>query len=155
MPLYNQSIPIRTTGEAWAFLEPAQNPSKARLDHVMLKKAGAGVQLSYPKGQIIHQKDDGTNEWAKKGTAGYTGPVRVLKYPVIIDEYGNWQYGSTWYTQGSEMMRDSTEVYREGEFFTQDLVGTPDITTGRLVRGNYTNGILALGEGTAAVDAVV
>lgn len=119
----SQNTVIRTLGGHWDFLEPAIDPNSARTIHGKLKAAGAGVTLTYPMGQIVRQKDDGTNEWAKQGTSGYNGPARIMKYPMTIDENGNWQYGSTFYVNAGEAFEGSSEMYYQGKFKCQDLVG--------------------------------
>lgn len=144
-----QNTPIRTTGRTWDFLEPAMHPNQARTDHGVLLAAGAGATIVYPKGQVLCQKDDGTNVWAKVGTAGYTGPKRVLKYPVVVDEFGRYQFGATFYAVGNETFEGSIDFYYQGFFKTQDLVGlTTDAimnTVGRLIRGTRLAGIIELG----------
>lgn len=114
--------------QAWAFLEPAINPSVARLMHGKLKAAGVGQKLAYAMGQVVRQKTDGTNEWAKLGTAGYAGPCRIVKYPVIVDENGYWQYGGTWVT-GHDTFETTVALYYQGFFKTQDLHGTAEVQT--------------------------
>lgn len=140
-----QNTPIRTTGAAWQFQEPAMNPNHARTDNGKLLAAANGQYLVYPKGQILCQKDDGTNVWAKKGTAGYAGPVRILKYAVVVNDAGKYQFGDTWYQNGGDIFEDSVDFYYQGFFFCQDLTGTKDASVGRLVRGSYSVGMLELG----------
>jgi hypothetical protein len=86
-----QNVAIRTSGAQFDFLEPAMVPDYARTDHVTVPNAGAGLFVTYLKGQILRQKDDGTNVFAKDGTAGYTGPVRVVKYTFTINDAGQRQ----------------------------------------------------------------
>lgn len=148
-----QNTAIRTTARTWDFLEPAMNPEYARTDHGVLIVAGAGLTVVYPKGQILCQKDDGTNVWAKIGTAGYAGPKRVLKYPVTVNELGQYQYGATFFTTGNEIFEGSVDFYYQGFFKCQDLVGldgTTQPTVGRLIRGTFTTGIIELGAAPVA-----
>ena len=118
-----QNTAIRTTGRSWDFLEPAIDPNSARTIHNVLVAAASDTTVSYPAGQVIRQKDDGTNEWAKQGTSGYNGPARLIKYPVIVNDEGDWQYGDTWYTEGNEIFENSMEAYYQGKFKCQDVVG--------------------------------
>lgn len=148
-----QNTAIRTTGTQWDFLEPAMVPNLARTDHIKIVASGAGTFVTYPKGQILCQKDDGTNVFAKKGTAGYTGPHRILKYPVIVNDAGYHQLGGTWYTEGNDIFEGSVDAYYQGFFKCQDLTGTKDETVGRLVRGDYTTGILELGAASPVAAA--
>jgi hypothetical protein len=144
-----QNVAIRTSGAQFDFLEPAMVPDYARTDHVTVPNAGAGLFVTYLKAQILRQKDDGTNVFAKDGTAGYTGPVRVVKYTFTINDAGQRQLGSTFYVNVSESTFEGSEdVYYQGFFKCQDLVGTVDATVGRLVRGTYVTGILELGAAT-------
>lgn len=148
-----QNTPIRTTGRRWDFLEPAIDPQSARTIHGKLVAAGAGTTVAYPAGQIVCQKDDGTNVWAKKGTSGYAGPDRLIKYPVIVNESGYWQYGDTWHTVGDETFEGTVAMYYQGKFKVQDLTGTKDEKLGRLISGTYTAGIVELGAAVPAVPA--
>lgn len=127
----SQNVPIRTTGARWQFLEPAINPEYARTIHGKLKAAGAGLYIIYPKGQALRQKTGGANEWAKDGTAGYTGPVRLLKYPAIVDENGKWQLGATWFAPGPGVTigETSVDMYWRGVFKCQDIVGSSEVQT--------------------------
>lgn len=106
----------------WDFLEPSRNPDWARTDHIKLVSAIAGTKIVYSIGQVVRQKNDGTNEFAKQGTAGYTGPVRVMKYPHIVDESGNYQLGDVWYDQAAEVFTGTVDAYWRGVFRTQDLI---------------------------------
>jgi hypothetical protein len=118
----SQNTAIRTTGRSWDFLEPAIDPSFARTIHGTIVPAGAGTTVVYPMGQVLRKKDD-SDLWAKQGTAGYTGPPRLVKYPFIIDENGDWQYGATWYSEGNEVFEGSMDLYYQGKFKCEDLVG--------------------------------
>lgn len=115
---------VRDTTRVWDFLEPAMNPDAARTDHIVLLAAGAGLYLSYKKGQIVRQKNDGTNSWAKIGTSGYGGPCRILKYSYLVDEYGDHQMTEslTWNANGQKF-EGSVDAYYQGFFKTQDLIG--------------------------------
>ena len=155
-----QNTPIRTTGQQWPKLEPAMDPQDARLVHGVLKVAGAGATISYPAGQIVCQKDDGSNEWAKIGTSGYTGPKRLIKYAVVVDENGKREYGSTFIVASDLVTPDQFEgsvaMYHKGYFKCQDLTGLTALnqpTVGRLVMGTYTSGIIELGTGQPDVSA--
>lgn len=118
----SQNTAIRTTSRVWDFLEPAIDPNSARTIHGLIVPAATDTTVVYPMGQVLRQKDDGTNAWAKQGVAGYTGPARLLKYPVIVDDNGDWQYGATWQENG-EIFENSMEMYYQGKFKCQDLVG--------------------------------
>lgn len=120
----SQDTAIRTTGRRWDFLEPAMHPNQARTDHGKLKAAAEGEYLLYPLGQILVEKNDGSNEWAKIGTSGYSGRPRILKYPVIVDDAGDWQIGNVWHTEGNEIHSGSVDFFYQGFFKTQDLVGS-------------------------------
>lgn len=118
----SQNTAIRTTSRVWDFLEPAIDPNSARTIHGVLIAAAADTTVAYPIGQVVRQKDDGTNAWAKQGVSGYNGPARLIKYPVIVDDAGDWQYGDTWIENG-EIYENSMEMYYQGKFKCQDLVG--------------------------------
>lgn len=118
-----QKQSILTVGRTWDFLEAAMYPELTRTDHAVLLKPTPGNTLIYPKGQVICQKNDGSNEWAKMGTAGYTKSVRLIRTTIIVDENGNWQYGSSWQLGTAQVFSDSVPVIINGFFFTQDLVG--------------------------------
>lgn len=144
----SQQTPIRTTGASWDFLEPAMDPNSARTMHGVLKPAGAGATLTYPKGQVVRQKTDGTNSWAKAGTAGYAGPARLMKYAVTIDENGVMQLGSTFQTGTADLFKNSVDMYYQGKFQTTELTGTVDATVGNLISGTYADGIIDLNKAT-------
>jgi hypothetical protein len=146
-----QNTVLRTLGRSWDFLEPAIDPNFARLIHGKMIAAAAGTTVSYPAGQVVRQKTDGTNVWAKDGVTGYAGPARIIKYPITVDENGFWQFGPTFYTGGvGESFETSVEMYYQGKFKCQDLTAAAlDDTVGRLISGTYTAGILQLGEATA------
>jgi hypothetical protein len=154
----SQNTVIRTSGAQWLKLEPAMEPELADLDHIKLKVAGAGATVAYPAGQIVAQKDDGTNEFAKIGTAGYAGPKRIINYPIVINELGQYQYGGTWVPPSDlatpELFEGSIAAYFQGFFKTQDLTGLADdatmATVGRLVRGTRAAGIIQLGAAPVA-----
>lgn len=120
-----QTDVIRDTGKVWDFLEPAMHPNQARTDHGVLLEAGAGLYISYRKGQIVKQKNDGTNKWAKVGTSGYGGPPRIMKYSVLVDEHGKMQYtdSATWDLSRRVYDAGSMDFYYQGFFKTQDLIG--------------------------------
>lgn len=120
-----QTTQLRSTPQVWDFLEPAQAPEFARTDHGVLKPAGAGLYLSYPAGQILKQKNDGTNSWGKVGTSGYGGPPRILKYSLLVDENGLYQMtlSQTWDSHKDRFDANSVEMYYRGYFKTQDLIG--------------------------------
>lgn len=143
-----QNTPILTVAREWDHLEPAMDPGYARRDHVKVPVAGAGATVAYAIGQILRQKDDGTNEFAKQGTAGYTGPARLNDYPFVINENGLWQLGDTWNT-GAFASNLSIPVYFQGFFKTQDVVGLGADDTvmnaiSVLIRGTRTAGIIKL-----------
>lgn len=116
---------VRNTPRTWDFLEPAMNPDHARTDHVVLKPAGAGLYVPYRKGQILKQKNDGTNSFAIVGTSGYGGPPRIMKYSVLIDENGKYQMtdNTTWNANAQVFLAGSVDAYYQGFFKTQDLIG--------------------------------
>lgn len=121
-----QDTAIRTTGRSWAFLEPSRDPNYARTDNIVLKSAGAGLTVTYVAGQVVCQKDDGSNEWAKIGTSGYSpryGCVRIIKETVTINENGVWQLGATFFAVGNEGFEGSLDAYWSGVFFCQELTG--------------------------------
>lgn len=154
-----QDTAIRTTGRTWDFLEAVIRPNEAKTIHgkLLTPALASGLFITYPKGQVVCQKDDATNVWAKIGTAGYTGPKRVIKYPVIINELGQWQYGPTFHTIGGDVMEDSIAMYYKGFFKTQDLVGLTDddvmATVGKIIAGNRLAGIIELGAATPVAPA--
>lgn len=120
-----QNTPIRTTGPQWDFLEPAMNPNYARTDHGLLLKPTTGNYIYYPKGQIVMQKNDGTNEWAKIGTSGYGGPARIMKYSILMNDAGQYQmtYDQVWNVLKPTFDSGSIDFYYQGYFKTQDLIG--------------------------------
>lgn len=105
------------------------------------------VKLKYPIGQLVRQKTDGTNEWAKQGTSGYAGPLRIVKYPVVLNNSGEWQYGASW-LDGQQISDDSVGMYESGDFFISDLVGDVAalIASGhlKLVQGTSSSGVVRL-----------
>lgn len=150
-----QNTILRQTPRVWDFVEPAINPSHARTDHIVLKPAGAGLVLLYPKGQIVLQKNDGTNSWAKIGTSGYGGPARILKYPVLIDENGRYQITEkvTWQSH-FDIFDGSVDAYYQGFFKTQDLVGaggTNEVQTETVTATGGTRALSFMGYKTAPI----
>jgi hypothetical protein len=128
-----QNAPIRTSGRTWPFLEPAMVPDVARTFHVGLLAAGAGLVVPYRKGQVIRQKDDGTNVWAINGTAGYEGPACIMKYSTIVNAAGKHQLSEeiAW-DSGKETFEGTVDAYYSGYFKTQDLIsagGTNEVQT--------------------------
>lgn len=121
-----QDTAVRTTGRQWDFLEPVMFPSQARTFHGVLKPPSSGNTL-YHKGQVICQKDDGSNEWAKIGTAGYTGPRGIIKYTMIVNANGQFQYGDTFFTSAAQAFDGSSEFYYQGFFATQDLITANEV----------------------------
>lgn len=121
-----QNTLIRQTPRPWDFLEPAMRPNEAHTIHGVLKAAGAGLVLSYRKGQILRGKTDGSNEWAKIGTSGYAGAPRIMKYSVLVNEDGAHQFTdsdtASWNPSG-EIHEGSVDMYFKGFFKTQDLIG--------------------------------
>jgi hypothetical protein len=126
-----QKDSILTVPRVYDFLEPAIDPNSARTIHAKLTAAATDTTVSYPAGQIIVQKNDFTNEWAKIGTAGFGGAgtarPRVMKYPVVVNDDGFHQKGTTWITDG-EVFEGTVAPYYEGKFKTTDLVGLDDGT---------------------------
>lgn len=120
----SQTDVLRDTGMPWDFLEPAMNPNQARTDHVVLKAAGAGLYIAYRRGQIVRQKNDGTNEFAVIGTSGYGGPPRILKHSHLVNDAGKHQItnDATWNANRS-VYEGSVDAYYQGFFKTQDLIG--------------------------------
>lgn len=108
---------------------------------------GAGEYVAYPMGQVVCQKDDGSNEFAKIGTSGYTGPARVLKRNIVVDSNGYHQYGTEWQST-VEHFEGSVPAYYDGYFKSQDLTGLDDNddmnTYFNLIRGTRTAGIVKL-----------
>ena len=120
-----QNEVIRATGRVWDFLEPAMYPETARTDHGVLLEAAPGQLIHYAKGQIVRQATNGTNKWAKAGTAGYAGAPRILKYSYLVDEDGFYQMSDSgqWVPNGAKS-EGSVDFYLQGFFKTQDLVGS-------------------------------
>jgi hypothetical protein len=148
-----QNVQILAVSREWDFLEPVQNPDYARTDHIKLAAAASGTFVTYPAGQLVRQKDDGTNEFAKQGTAGYTGPARLIKYPVTVNDAGAWARGSAFVApaQGGEVFEGTMGAYYRGYFKTTDITGLTDDDVmndvGYLTRGTRAAGILHLGGG--------
>jgi hypothetical protein len=134
-----QNTVIRQTGAQWAFLEPAMNPNHARTDHIKLIAAASTTYVLYPAGQVVRQKNDGTNAWAKYGTSGYGGPCRILKYPVLVNDLGQWQItGAASWNANDNIHEGSVDAYYQGFFFTNEIIsagGTNEIQTETLDAG--------------------
>lgn len=115
----------RTFGEDWPFLEPAMHPDKARTMHGKLLAAAADSYIIYRKGQILLGKNDGSNLFAKIGTADYAGRPRIMKYSVIINDAGEWQMteSDAWDSNKHVHGPGSIDMYYTGYFKTQDLTG--------------------------------
>lgn len=131
MPQKNELFNI---GRQWDFLEPGMVPEWARTDHIKLKAAATGTFVTYRQGQVVCQNVNGTNDWAKKGTANYTGAQRIIKYTVTVDDRGYWQYGSQFLVNGPGYVGYSTEeqtlgAYYRGYFKAQDLLGNTEVQT--------------------------
>lgn len=129
----SQQTPFRVNDTRWDFLEPAMNPNHARTKHGVLAPAGAGLYVRYPKGQVIRQKTDGTNEWAKIGVAGYAGPPMIIKQPLLVNDAGNWQLNNgVAPIPDAEFMKGSIDAYYQGFFRCEDIVsagGTNEVQT--------------------------
>jgi hypothetical protein len=141
-------LPFVTVAREWDSLEPAMNPDYARTDHVVLKPS-----TTFPQGQVIAQKDDGSNEWGLRGTAGYGtaagSPRRIMQYPCVTNAQGRAFLGSALPSpSGAETGFDSMPAYYRIYAFTKDLVGIPDdaalAEVGPLVRGTRADGIVHL-----------
>src|SRR5580765_813491 len=120
----SQNDVIRQTGTRWDFLEPAMNPNHARTKHCVLTVAGSGLYVRYPKGQVIRQKNNGTNEWAKYGTSGFGGPCMIIKQPVLVNDAGQWQLTDSAVPLGepAEWCEGSIDAYYQGYFRCEDIV---------------------------------
>lgn len=159
---------IRNTGQVWNFLEPAEDPNSAREDHIVLLEAGAGLYVSYRKGQIVLQKNDGTNKFAIIGTSGYGGPPRIMKYSVLVNDAGHYQMtdNAVW-NANARVYENSIDAYYAGKFKTQDLIGaggtnevqTETVTatggTRTLKFGPYTTAPIAYNANAAAIKAAL
>lgn len=119
-----QNIAIRTVTPEWDFLEPAMDPNSAREWQVVIPAAGSGLYVAYRPGQILRQKNDGTNNWDKVGTSGFGGPPSIIKYPMLVNDAGQHQITnkSTWQA-GDAVHEGSVNAYYYGKFKTQDLIG--------------------------------
>lgn len=129
-----QNVRLRTVGTRWDHLEPAMNPEDARTKHAKLTVASSNTYVRYPKGQAIQQKSDGTNEWAKFGTGGFTGPVYLMKQPVLVNDQGDWQLtDSAIPLLYGEWMSGSIDAFYCGYFRCEELVssagGTNEVQT--------------------------
>lgn len=165
-----QNTVIRTIPRKWNFLEPAMNPDAARTDHIVLTDAASDTYVSYPVGQIVRQKNDGTNEFAKIGTSGFGGPPRIIKYPVLVNDEGQHQITDelTWDT-GRTVHEGSVPAYYQGFFKTQDLVGAggtnevqtltfdADVDGGTftITFGGYTTAPIAWNATAATIEAAI
>jgi hypothetical protein len=132
------------------------NPDHARTDHIVLKAAGAGLYVSYRKGQIVKQKNDGTNSFAVVGTSGYGGPARILKYSYLVDENGKYQMteSATWNSNKQVFDAGSVDAYYQGFFKTQDLIGaggTNEVQTETVTATGGTRTLTWQGYTTAAI----
>ena len=147
-----QNQVLRTTNRVWDFLEPAMVPAEARTKHIKLKaSSGAGTYLTYPYGQIVAQKDDGSNEYAKVGTSGYTGPKLVLKYSFTVDSNGNHQFGLSWNVTGY-VRTGSIEAFYWGFFRCEDLIGlATEIQTETVTATGGTRKLTFKGQTTASL----
>lgn len=147
---------IRNTSKVWDFLEPAMHPDQARTDHAVLLAAGAGLYISYRKGQILMQKNDGTNKFAAIGTSGYGGPPRIMKYSILMDEFGNYQMTDTitWSVGRRIFSNGSVDVFYQGFFKTQDLIGaggTNEVQTETVTATGGTRALTFQGYKTAPI----
>lgn len=147
---------LRRNTQLWDFLEPAMNPDNAREDHIVIVPASAGTYVAYRKGQIMRQKDDGTNSWAKTGTAGYAGAPRIMKYSALVDDQGRYQMGDlpTWQASGRIFETGSIDAYYQGFFKTQDLVGaggTAEVQTETMTATGGSRALSFMGYKTAAI----
>lgn len=151
----SQNTAIRTTGTRWDFLEPAMNPDVARTKHCKLIAASGGTYVHYPKGQVIRQKNDGTNAWAKYGTAGYGGPCYILKQAYLVNDLGQTQLtefatpivNEAWFS-------GSIDAYYQGFFRCEDIVsagGTDEVQTETVTATGGTRALTVLGYKTAAI----
>lgn len=156
----------RTDGPTFDFLEPAMNPEYARTMHGVLLAPGSGV-TSYRKGQILLGKNDGTNTFAKIGTAGYAGRPRIMKYSVLVNADGHYQMTDKDAWQANYAIHEgSVDMYYRGYFKTQDLIGAggtnevqtltfdADVDGGTytLKFGPYTTEALAYNANAAAIE---
>lgn len=143
----NQGTPVRTVGAEFDFLEPFIHPELAREIHGKIILAASTTTVSYPKGQVVCQKNDGSNEFAKIGTSGYAGPARIVKYPFTINDAGRWQHGST-FVVGRTTHDGSIPLYYEGFFQTSELTGLGSdanaLHVGDIISGTRTSGIIKL-----------
>lgn len=120
-----QNETLRDTSRVWDFLEPAMNPNQARTDHIVLKAAASDAYIAYRKGQIVKQKNDGSNEFAVVGTSGYGGPARIIKYSCLVNDEGKHQLtDSALWDSAREIFEGSIDAYYQGFFKTQDLTGS-------------------------------
>ena len=140
-----QNTAIRTTGAQWDFLEPVIRPADARMLHGVIASAGSGLYVTYPKGQVLVQKNDFTNNWAKLGTSGYGGAgtsrPRLLKYQITVNDAGQWQLGGTWFTVGNEIHEGSVDMYDKGFFKISELTGATGGGTNEVQTETYGAGV--------------
>lgn len=122
-----QNTAIRETGAQWLFLEPVIRPRDARMIHGVIKSSASTTFVTYLAGQVMVQKNDLSNEWAKMGTSGYGGTgtarPRLIKYTVTVNDAGAWQYGPTWFTVGGDICEGSVAMYDKGFFKASELTG--------------------------------
>lgn len=150
----NQAI---THGRTWDFLEPAMDPNSARTFHAVLLKPTTGNLLLYRKGQVVRQKTDGTNEWAKQGTVGYAGAPAIVKYSTLVNEFGDYILtDKAGWDASYPVLSGSVDVYHSGYFKTQDLIssgGTNEVQTETLNGGvdGGTRTLSLFGEVTAPI----
>ena len=135
------------------FLEPGMNPEYARTMHCKLVPAANGTFVTYLQGQVVVQKNDGTNNWAKLGTAGFTGPRRIVKYTVTVNDQGFWQYGKTFYQEnsGPNTEEGTVATYYRGYFKSQDLIGTNEVQTETVTATGGTRTLSFAGQVTTAL----
>lgn len=119
-----QNTAIRTTVETFPTLDPVMHPKSAREFHIVLNPASSSSYVLYPKGQIVRQKNDGTNNWAKVGTSGYGGPPAIIKRSVLVNDAGDHQLTeeATW-SRDRETFSGSINAYYSGFFKTSELTG--------------------------------
>lgn len=142
------TTPFMTLGAPWGKLEPAQRPMEARTKHIRLS-----ASVHYDKGQAVQQKDDGSNEYAAAGTAGFTGPALLLKYPTVTNASRKHQHqipANPFDPKDSQ--QDSVDAYHMGDFYAADLIGVTDANLAalgmRMIQGRliaHTNAIVRLG----------
>ena len=142
------TTPFLTVGAAWPRLEPAQNPNQARTRHVKL-----APNTTFVAGEAIVPKDDGTEVYARIGTAGYgaAGKALLLEYPSVVDATGNARLGTAADIRPNSPSFDTVPAYHQGDFFVADTTGITDDATlarvGELIQGvayNSANAMIRL-----------